>query len=111
MTAGRSAYEIALPILKKFGYPATLFVYTGLIVGSSKTLSWELVREMAENGIDIQGHTVTHRTLTSINKGESFKEYFDAIERELSESAKIIKAKVEKRLNTCLTLMERPITW
>ena len=92
----RSSYEIALPILKKYGYPATLFVYTGLIVGSSKTLSWELVREMAENGIDIQGHTVTHRTLTLINKGESFKEYFDAIERELSESAKIIKAKVGK---------------
>ena len=92
----RSAFEIALPILKKYGYPATLFVYTGLIVGSSKTLSWELVREMAENGIDIQGHTISHRTLTSINKKESFKEYFDAIERELSESAKIIKAKVGK---------------
>jgi peptidoglycan/xylan/chitin deacetylase (PgdA/CDA1 family) len=92
----RSALEIAMPILKKYGYPATLFVYTGLIVGSSKTLSWDLVREMEENGIDIQGHTITHRTLTSVNKRESFKEYFDAIERELSESAKIIKAKIGK---------------
>jgi len=92
----RSAFEIAMPILKKYGYPATLFVYTGLIVGSSKTLSWELIREMGENGIDIQGHTITHRTLTSVNKRESFKEYFDAIERELSESARIIKAKVGK---------------
>jgi peptidoglycan/xylan/chitin deacetylase (PgdA/CDA1 family) len=92
----RSAFEIAMPILKKYGYPATLFVYTGLIVGSSKTLSWELVREMEENGIDIQGHTITHRTLTSVMKRESFKEYFDAIERELSESAKIIKAKIGK---------------
>jgi peptidoglycan/xylan/chitin deacetylase (PgdA/CDA1 family) len=92
----RSAFEIAMPILKKYGYPATLFVYTGLIVGSSKTLSWELIREMEESGIDIQGHTITHRMLTSINKKESFKEYFDAIERELSESAKIIKAKIGK---------------
>ena len=92
----RSAFEIAMPILKKYGYPASLFVYTGLIVGSSKTLSWELIREMGENGIDIQGHTITHRMLTSVNKRESFKEYFDAIEREISESAKIIKAKVGK---------------
>lgn len=92
----RSAFEIALPILKKYGYPATFFVYTGLIVGSNKTLSWELVREMAENGIDVQGHTVTHRSLTLMNKRESFKEYFEAIERELSESARTIKAKVGK---------------
>jgi peptidoglycan/xylan/chitin deacetylase (PgdA/CDA1 family) len=92
----RSAYEIAMPILKKYGYPATLFVYTGLIVGSSKTLSWDLIREMESNGIDVQGHTITHRMLTSVNKRESFKEYVDAIERELSESAKIIKAKIGK---------------
>jgi peptidoglycan/xylan/chitin deacetylase (PgdA/CDA1 family) len=94
----RSAYEIALPILKKYGYPATLFVYTGLIVGSGKTLSWELVREMAESGIDIQGHTVTHRILTSVNKKESFKEYVDATEKELAESARILKARVGKEI-------------
>ena len=92
----RSAYDIALPILKKYGYPATLFVYTDLIVGSNKTLSWQLVKEMADNGIDIQGHTKTHRNLRLMNKNESFKEYFDTIEKELSESRKIIKAKVGK---------------
>ena len=63
MTAGGLPIEIAMPILKKYGYPATLFVYTGLIVGSNKTLSWELIQEMAKNGIDIQGHTKTHRNV------------------------------------------------
>ncbi len=95
----RSAYEIAMPILKRYGYPATLFVYTGLIVGSGKTLSWDLVREMAENGIDIQGHTITHRLLTSPGPKESFKEYVGAIDRELVESAKVIKAKVGKDIH------------
>lgn len=95
----RSAYEIALPILKRYGYPATLFVYTGLIVGSGKTLSWDLVREMAESGIDIQGHTITHRILTTPDKKESFKEYVEAVDRELAESAKIIKAKVGKDIH------------
>jgi peptidoglycan/xylan/chitin deacetylase (PgdA/CDA1 family) len=92
----RSVYDIALPILKKYGYPATLFVYTDLIVGSQKTLSWELVQEMARNGLDIQGHTKTHRDLTLMNQKESFKQYFEAIEGELSKSAGTIKAKAGK---------------
>ncbi len=94
----RSAYEIALPILKKYGYPATLFVYTDLIVGSQRTLSWELIEEMARNGLDIQGHTKTHRKLTLMNPKESFKEYFETIEGELSKSAGIIKAKASKEI-------------
>jgi peptidoglycan/xylan/chitin deacetylase (PgdA/CDA1 family) len=92
----RSVYDIAFPILKKYGYPATFFVYTDLIVGSKKTLSWELVQEMAKNGLDIQGHSKTHRNLTLMDKKESFKEYVEAIGKELSESNKIIKAKVGK---------------
>jgi len=94
----RSTYEIAFPVLKKYGYPATLFIYTDLIVGSNKTLSWDLVREMAENGLDIQGHTKTHRNLTLMNKKESFREYFETIEKELSEGTRIIKAKTGKEV-------------
>lgn len=92
----RSAYEIALPILNQYGYPATLFVYTDLIVGSQKTLSWDLIQEMSKNGLDIQGHTKTHRNLTLMNTKESFKEYFEATENELSKSTSLIKSKVGK---------------
>jgi peptidoglycan/xylan/chitin deacetylase (PgdA/CDA1 family) len=92
----RSAYSIAFPILKKYGYPATLFVYSGLITGSKKTLDWDLINEMAGNGIDIQCHTRSHRSLTSPAEKESFKEYYDAIERELLDAAKIIKVKTNK---------------
>jgi peptidoglycan/xylan/chitin deacetylase (PgdA/CDA1 family) len=92
----RSAYEIALPILKKYGYPASLFIYTDLIVGSEKTLSWELVQEMAHQGMDIQCHTRTHRNLTLMGKKESFKEYVESIEKELSECPQIIKKRLNK---------------
>lgn len=92
----RSTYDIAMPILKKYGYPATLFVYTDLIIGGRKTLSWDLVKELAGNGIDVQCNTKTHRNLTIINEKEPFKEYFENLEKELSECAAIIKEKLGK---------------
>lgn len=94
----RSTYDIAFPILKKYGYPATLFVYTDLIVGSEKTLSWDLIQEMANNGMDIQCHTKTHRRLTTMDQKESFKEYFEAIEKELSACEAMIKKKLNKEV-------------
>jgi peptidoglycan/xylan/chitin deacetylase (PgdA/CDA1 family) len=92
----RSTYDIAFPILKKYGYPATLFVYTDMLTGSKKTLSWELLQEMAKDGMDVQGHTKTHRNLTLNDNKKSFREYFKEIEEELSESARIIKIRLNK---------------
>ena len=94
----RSAYDIAFPILKKYGYPATLFVYTALITGSKVTLNWDLISEMAGQGIDMQCHTRTHRKLTAPASKESFKEYFEAIEKELLDAAKAIKMRTQREV-------------
>ncbi len=92
----RSTYDIAYPLLKRYGYPATLFVYTNLITGSSETLSWDLIREMYANGIDMQCHTRTHRSLAWKEGQESFKDYFKSVQMELIESAKVLKKKLNK---------------
>ena len=87
----RSVHDVAWPILKKYGYPATLFVYTDLIVGSRETLSWEQVREMSREGLDIQCHSKTHRYLGRKERKESFRDYFDVVRKEITESSKIIR--------------------
>jgi peptidoglycan/xylan/chitin deacetylase (PgdA/CDA1 family) len=90
-----STYEIAYPILKKYGYPATLFVYTDLILSGGRTLSWDLLREMSSHGMDVQCHTKTHRNLAKRAGQESFREYFETLKKELGDSAETIR----KRLN------------
>jgi len=94
----RSTYDIAYPILKEYGYPATLFVYTDLIMGGAKTLDWDLIREMSVNGIDIQCHTKTHSDLNRKATQQSTGDYLKGVERELAESAAVIQNKVGKKV-------------
>jgi len=63
----KSQYEVAWPILKKFGYPVTLFLYTegvrGGALGGGEAITWEQLADMRDNGVDIQAHTATHQDL------------------------------------------------
>ncbi|MBN2255581.1 MAG: polysaccharide deacetylase family protein [Deltaproteobacteria bacterium] len=94
----QGVYDIAYPILKKYRYPATLFVYTDLISGSKKTLSWDQVGEMMKNGIDMQNHTKTHRDLGNKEKEESFETYFRNLKEELEVSEDTIRKRLGKKV-------------
>src|SRR6267143_369342 len=63
----KSQYEVAWPILKKYGYPFTMFIYTegvrGGHFGGGEAITWEQLAEMRGAGIDIQAHTETHQDL------------------------------------------------
>ena len=90
----RSVYDIAFPVLKKYRYPATFFIYTDLINQGSRTLGWDRLKEMAKNGISVQCHTKSHRYLDRRIGRETFKEYFEAVQKDLTESTRIIKQRV-----------------
>jgi peptidoglycan/xylan/chitin deacetylase (PgdA/CDA1 family) len=94
----KGVYTIAFPILKKYDFPATLFVYTDLINGNKKTLSWAQVAELDRGGVDIQCHTKTHRNLNTIEDNESLENYVRDVKNEITESARIIKGKLNKEV-------------
>jgi len=57
-----SSYQVAYPMLKTFGFNASLFIPTNYISSRShqhqKTLNWDQIREMVnDTSIDIQCHT------------------------------------------------------
>ena len=52
-----SGYDTAWPILKKFGYPFTMFVYINYIGAGGKSISWDQLAEMRDAG---RGHRVPH---------------------------------------------------
>src|SRR5439155_345979 len=63
----KSQYEVAWPIMKKFEYPFTMFIYTegvrGGSLGGGEAITWEQLADMRDNGIDIEAHTATHQDL------------------------------------------------
>ena len=63
----KSQYEVAWPIMKKFGYPFTMFIYTegvrGGSLGGGGAITWEQLADMRDNGVDIEAHTATHQDL------------------------------------------------
>ncbi|WP_088281387.1 polysaccharide deacetylase family protein [Ideonella sp. A 288] len=58
-----SVHRHAFPLLRQYGFPATLFVYSDFI-GAGDALRWPQLQEMASSGlVDIQSHSKSHRNL------------------------------------------------
>jgi peptidoglycan/xylan/chitin deacetylase (PgdA/CDA1 family) len=100
----KSGYEVAWPILKKYGYPFTMFVYTeGIKPGrysGGESMSWGQLEEMRDAGVDIQSHTETHQDLRKppydrlLKKRYTQAEYEPWLEKEIAESKEIIEQKL-----------------
>jgi peptidoglycan/xylan/chitin deacetylase (PgdA/CDA1 family) len=86
----RSTYEVAFPLLRKYGHPATVFVYTDFVGRGG--LTWDQLREMQDSGlISIQAHSKTHADLTAGLEGESLADYRARIAREVLEPAEVLE--------------------
>jgi len=60
-----SAYNNAWPILKKYHYPFTLFIYINYVGTGGKSMAWDQLAEMRDAGVDIESHTYSHSSLKS----------------------------------------------
>ncbi|AJA46254.1 polysaccharide deacetylase family protein [Clostridium pasteurianum DSM 525 = ATCC 6013] len=65
--AYKDNYTNAYPILKEFGFKATIFVITGGTDKIGAYLTSDQIKEMYANGIDIQSHTVNHEDLDKLS--------------------------------------------
>lgn len=53
-------FTYAFPVLKKYNFPATVFLVTSKIDKDPNYLNWDNIREMHKNGIDFGCHTRNH---------------------------------------------------
>lgn len=96
-------YLYAYPILKKYGFTATIFVATGTVGGINEfdyakniqpknaMLTWGQIKEMKNNGITIGAHTIDHVHLTEVSQSEARRQISrskDVLEKELGQEIK-----------------------
>jgi peptidoglycan/xylan/chitin deacetylase (PgdA/CDA1 family) len=93
-----SVYQTALPLLKRHGFPATVFVYTDFI-GSRDALTWPQMHELVASGlIDVQTHSKTHTNLTFKRPGESDERYRERLDSEIRLPRQIVQQRLPVRV-------------
>lgn len=90
-------FETAWPLLRKYGFDATVFIPTSHVAGHAewdrrhgepaKLMKWEQIIELHENGINFGSHGCSHELLTEMSSAEVLD---DAVES---------KAILEKKLD------------
>jgi peptidoglycan/xylan/chitin deacetylase (PgdA/CDA1 family) len=92
-------FTYVFPILKKYGFPATIFVIYGEVSRpQSNKLSWEEIRLMQDSGLIYFGsHTLGVKSLLGIKSAEELR-------RQIVDS----KTKLEERLGQPVTLFSYP---
>ena len=80
----------ALPILKKYGFKATVYVITDSI-GQDRYMNWDDLKNLKNNGWAIGSHTQTHPDLTQIN--------IDNVKDQLERSKQTLEKKLKIKIN------------
>jgi len=94
-----SMYSKLLPLAREFNYPVTLFVYTDFIYSNSrKLMTWEKLKIMDNDLINIQCHSISHADLTLYSRSDGIKSR-KKLFNELYLSKRILELYLEKEIN------------
>ncbi len=91
----RDVAEVAWPVLRELGMPATIFIIPGH-VGYGAFLTWDQLIALVEDGAAVGSHTLDHVRLKGAEEGE--------MRRQLQES----RRKLEKRLGVPVMAISYP---
>ena len=104
----KSMYDTMLPVLKKFSFPAVLFIPTAYVGNynvfdadlqyepKESMCTWDELRELENNKVSIQSHGVFHRHFSDLSPEE--------LDMEISVS----KAEIEKEIKKPVQIFSFP---
>lgn len=88
----KDQYQNALPILKKYGYTAMFFIPTAYINKRGGVMTWDMLKTLVKDNMEIGSHSSTHPNLRVIPKKQLYDE-------ELIGSKKILEENLGIKIN------------
>lgn len=103
--AHKSVYSDMLPIIKKYGYPVTIFAYPSAISNAKYALTWDQMRALTKTGLfDVQSHTYWHPNF----KKERRKLSPSALDALVMTQLKKSKSRLEAELGSKVDMLAWP---
>lgn len=99
----QGVHRFAFPVLKEFGFPFTIYLYSKYVNIGGRSLTWDEIREMMAFGAEVGSHSVSHDNMTS-RKGRSEADHQLWVLNELKESKEFL----EKNLGVPCTSFAYP---
>ncbi len=101
----RTVYTDMFPLLKKYRFSATLFIYPSAISNASYAATWDQIKEMKGSGfLDVQSHTFWHPNFKKERERLKPSDYEQFVEMQLKRS----KAKLEEKLASKIDMLAWP---
>jgi len=103
--AHKSVYSDMLPIIRRYGYPVTVFTYPSAISNAKYAMTWDQLRELKKTGLfDVQSHTYWHPNF----KKERRKLSGPALEQLVMTQLRKSKTKLETELGGRVDMLAWP---
>ncbi len=100
-----SVYNDLFPLVRRYQYPVTLFIYPSAISNASYAMTWGQLRELKDTGIfDLQSHTFWHPNFKKDKKRLPQADYESFVSTQLRKS----KDKLEKELRIKVDMLAWP---
>jgi peptidoglycan/xylan/chitin deacetylase (PgdA/CDA1 family) len=101
--------QFALPALNDFGYKATFYLNSGPITsGAPDRMSWADVAKLKNAGMELAGHTIDHKNLTTLWNATPEAQRHDVVKSEICDDRQAILDNVPGLTSANLTSFAYP---
>jgi peptidoglycan/xylan/chitin deacetylase (PgdA/CDA1 family) len=101
----KSVYSDMLPLVRKYNFPVTLFIYPSCISNASYAMTWDQLKKLQQTGLfDLQGHTFWHPNFKKDKKKMTPAEF----QKDLHKQLVVSKAVLEKHFGTKVDMLAWP---
>ncbi len=84
-----ATHTLAMPVLREFGFPFTVFLYTNYLNVGGRSMSLEQVQELIEAGGTVCSHSVSHDFMNR-QGGRTDEQYDEWLRAELNDSHQVL---------------------